>query len=67
MMYVCYRKNAVGDGDINYNITIQDARYDHNYHTLWGRLKRAVKILFGKSIYYIEKKGGCPFLFLWGK
>lgn len=40
------------DGDINYNITIQDSRYDHNYNTLWGRLKRAAKILFGKPIYY---------------
>lgn len=40
------------DGDINYNITIQDSRYDHNYNTLWGRIKRAAKILFGKPIYY---------------
>ena len=40
------------DGDINYNITIQDSRYDHNYNTLWGRLKRAAKTLFGKPIYY---------------
>lgn len=40
------------DGDINYNITIQDSRYDHNYNTLWGRMKRAAKILFGKPIYY---------------
>lgn len=42
------------DGDINYNITIQDSRYDHNYNTLWGRIKRAVKILFGKPIYYSD-------------
>ena len=40
------------DGDINYNITIQDSRYDHNYNTLWGRMKRAAKTLFGKPIYY---------------
>lgn len=40
------------DGDINYNISIQDSRYDHNYNTLWGRLKRAAKTLFGKPIYY---------------
>ena len=40
------------DGDINYNITIQDSRYDHNYNTLWGRIKRAASILFGKPIYY---------------
>ena len=40
------------DGDINYNITIQDSRYDHNYNTIWGKIKRAVKTLFGKPIYY---------------
>ena len=40
------------DGDINYNITIQDSRYDHNHNTLVGRIKRAAKILFGKPIYY---------------
>ena len=45
-------KTVWEDGDINYNITIQDARYDHNYNTLWGRIKRATKILFGKPIYY---------------
>lgn len=40
------------DGDINYSITIQDSRYDHNFNTLWGRIKRASRILFGKPIYY---------------
>ena len=45
-------KTVWEDGDINYNITIQDARYDHNYNTLWGRIKRATKILFGKPVYY---------------
>jgi len=40
------------DGDIDYDISIQDARYDHNYNTIWGRIKRACKILFGKPIYY---------------
>ena len=40
------------DGDINYNITIQDSRYDHNYNTLWGRIKRAAHSLFGKPIYF---------------
>lgn len=42
------------DGDIDYNITVQDARYDHSCGTLWGRLKGAVKILFGKPVYYNE-------------
>ena len=42
------------DGDINYNITIQDSRYDHNYNTLWGRIKRAGKALFGKPVYFSD-------------
>ena len=42
------------DGDINYNISIQDSRYDHNYNSLWGRIKRATSILFGKPIYYSD-------------
>ena len=40
------------DGDISYNISIQDSRYGHNYNTIWGRLKRAGKVLFGKSVYF---------------
>ena len=47
-------KTVWEDGDINYNISIQDSRYDHNYNTLWGRVKRAAKILFGKPIYYSD-------------
>lgn len=47
-------KSIWEDGDINYNITIQDSRYDHHYNTAWGRLKRAAKILFGKPIYYSD-------------
>jgi len=47
-------KTVWEDGDINYNITIQDSRYDHNYNTAWGRIKRAAKILFGKPIYYSD-------------
>jgi hypothetical protein len=42
------------DGEINYNITVQDSRYDHNYTTLWGRIKSAMKILFGKPVYYSD-------------
>ena len=29
-------KTVWEDGDIDYNISIQDSRYDHNYNTLWG-------------------------------
>ena len=45
-------KTKWADGDISYNITVQDSRYDHNYNTAWGRVKRAFKILFGKPIFY---------------
>lgn len=47
-------KTVWEDGDINYDISIQDSRYDHNYNTIWGRIKRAAKILFGKPIYYSD-------------
>lgn len=40
------------DGTVEYNINVQDSRYDSNYNTLWGRIKRACSILFGKPIYY---------------
>ena len=45
-------KTVWEDNDVSYNISIQDSRYDHNYNTVWGRIKRAVKIPFGKPIYY---------------
>lgn len=47
-------KDFDSDGDADYLISVQDSRYDHNYNTLWGRLKRAVKVLFGKPVYYNE-------------
>ncbi len=40
------------DGEVSYDIFIQDSRYDHEYNTLCGRLKRAWKSLLGKPIYY---------------
>ena len=42
------------DGDIDYDISVQDSRYDHNYTTIWGRFKSAMKILFGKPVYYSD-------------
>ena len=42
---------TVRGGDI-VGDSIKDSRYDHNYNTLWGRIKRAVKTLFGKPISY---------------
>ena len=47
-------KTVYSDGDTNYNILIQDSRYDHHYNTVWGRIKRACKILFGKPLYYSD-------------
>jgi len=42
------------DGVIDYNISVQDSRYDHNYNTLLGRMKSSLKILFGKPVYYSD-------------
>ena len=42
------------DGDVDYDISLQDSHFDHNYHTLWGRLKRAAKALFGKPVLYSD-------------
>lgn len=34
-------KTVWADNDVSYDISIQDSRYDHNYNTIWGRIKRA--------------------------
>jgi len=47
-------KSEWEDGEVYYNISVQDSRYDHNYNTLLGRIKSAMKILFGKPIYYSD-------------
>jgi len=47
-------KSVWDDGEVNYNITVQNSRYDHNHTTLWGRIKSAFKILFGKPVYYSD-------------
>jgi hypothetical protein len=47
-------KTVWEDGDIDYDISVQDSRYDHNYTTVWGRIKSAMKILFGKPLYYSD-------------
>ena len=50
------------DGAISYNITVQDSRYDKNFNTLWGRIKRAGRALFGKPVYFndvsLDGEGG---------
>lgn len=50
LLYAGHREDHVGDGDVDYDISLQDSHFDHNYHTLWGRLKRAAKALFGKPV-----------------
>jgi hypothetical protein len=47
-------KTVWEDGEIDYNISVQDSRYDHNYTTLWGKLKSALKLLCGKPVYYSD-------------
>jgi len=45
-------KTVWKDGDVSFNLSVQDSRYDHNYTTLWGKLKNALTILIGKPVYY---------------
>ena len=47
-------KTELDLGETYYNISVQDSRYDHNYSTIWGRIKSAMKILFGKPVYYSD-------------
>ena len=47
-------KTVWEDGEIDYNISIQDSRYDHNYTTIWGKFKSAMKVLFGEPVYYSD-------------
>ena len=47
-------KTKWGESEASYGISVQDARYDHNYNTVWGRIKRAAKTLFGKPICFNE-------------
>ena len=47
-------KTEWDDNEVNFNISVQDSRYDHNYTTLWGRIKNAAKLLFGEPVYYSD-------------
>ena len=47
-------KTTWDSGEVNYGISVQDSRYDHNCTTLWGRIKSAMTILFGKPVYYSD-------------
>ena len=52
-MFVVER-SVWSDDDVHYNISVQDSRYDHDNTTLFGRIKGALKILFGKPVYYSD-------------
>jgi len=54
MLHVRRRKDEMGGRRHQLHITIQDSRYDHKYNTVWGRLKRAAKALFGKPVYFSD-------------
>ena len=42
------------DGDVDYNISSQDSRFDHDNRSLKNRIKGAIKIMFGKPVYYSD-------------
>ena len=45
-------KDIWDDGEVNYNVCVLDSRYDHNVNSLFGRLRRAAGVLFGKPVYF---------------
>jgi len=47
-------KRVFEDGDIDYDITVQDSRCDNKCTNLWSRFKSAGKILFGKPVYFSD-------------
>ena len=40
------------DGEVSYDISVLDSRYDHNVNGLFGRLRRAFGVLVGKPVYF---------------
>lgn len=51
-MFVVEKTVWEEDGEVSYNISMQDSRYDHEHNTPWGRIRRAFKALFGKGVYF---------------
>lgn len=49
---VQFRRIEWDDGDVDYDISVLDSRYDHNVNGLFGRLRRAFGVLVGKPVYY---------------
>lgn len=47
-----FQKWSWDDGEIYYNVAVEDSRYDHKANGVLNRIKNAFKVLVGKSIYY---------------
>ena len=45
-------KTIFYNGETDYDISVVDSYYDHDANSLFGRLKRAAKALFGKKVYF---------------
>lgn len=40
--------------DVNYSLCIEDSYYDSNINGIFGRIKRAIGVLFGKPVAFNE-------------
>lgn len=47
-----YLTEGNSERQLEYNISMQDSRYTHQFDGFFGRIKRAVKAFLGKPIYY---------------
>ena len=47
-----FTKTVWEDGSVNYDLSVLDSRYDHNVNSIFGRLRRAAGVLFGKPVYF---------------
>lgn len=45
-------KWKLGDDEFWYDISVLDSRYDHEANGVWNRIRRAVKALLGKPVYF---------------
>ena len=49
---IAFEKFKWADGDVTYDISVLDSRYDHEANGVLNRIKNAFKVLFGKQICY---------------
>lgn len=47
-----FRRIEWDDGDVMYDASILDSRYDHNVNGLLGRIRRAMGVMVGKPVYF---------------